>query len=237
MLMILARNLAALSIAIFIIYYALGPQLALIALSIGFASASVVSVYELRLRRKLDYTSELNETLFALHLVYMDLGYGGKSLTASMESAVSGMRDRSNKRVRMTFEEIRKRLQTGQDLGQAVQSTCNKRTDAASAALCAIGKEYQKGSDALSSVKGTYDRILKEQELKKECTYGSLQKYLTMCMALGTVLPSFAVFAFVGYSMVYYSAYVPFLLFMLMLIFLPDFYALLRIHIAGVYAQ
>jgi len=57
-----------------------------------------------------------------------------------------------------------------------------------------------------------------------------------MCMALSAVLPSFAVFAFVGYSMVYYSAYMPFLLFTLMLILLPDLYALLRIHIAGVYA-
>jgi hypothetical protein len=232
----LSYNMLLLSIAAIIVYLASGLQQALMALSIGFAFASMVSLSELRLERKLEYASDLNDALFALHLVYMEMRYGGKSLYAGMEEAARGVHDRVGMNVYRIFDEMKGRLLMGQDLGQAVQSSC-RGEGAAQAAWRAIGREYLKDFDAASSIKCVCDRLLREQALNKEKACGSLQKYLTMSMALSAVVPSFMVFVFVGYSMVYYSASILAIFSVMMLMVLPRAYALLRIHIAGTYAQ
>ena len=169
--------------------------------------------------------------------MYTDIKYGGKSTYSSMEGALRSLRSSAGSKVRKTIREIRMRLISGQDLGQAIASTCGNKDDAASTALRAVGREYQKSYDAGSAIKNVYTQMWKSQSLSREKAYGSLQKYLTISMALSAVLPSFVVFAFVGYSMVYYSALLLSIFCIMMLVVLPSLYTLLKMHIAGVYAQ
>ena len=236
LLRIALRNFAILFVAVCITYYASDMRQALLVVSIGSIFASVVSISELKLRQKVAYASELSEAFLILHLIYTGIKYRGKSTYSSMESAVRSLRSNADSKVCKVSEEIRRRLVSGQDLGQAIASACCDRDDAASMVFSAVGKEYQKSYDAGSAMKNVYTRLWKSQSLSKEKAYGSLQKYLTISMALSAVLPSFMVFAFVGYSMIYYSSALLSLFCAMMLIILPSMYALLKMHIAGVYA-
>lgn len=237
MLMMASQNFAALLVAVVIVCYVSGLRQALLAVPVGSALAAVVSLSELRLKGKLDRASELNDTMFALHMLHGDIRYSGKSLCAGLGNAASELRDRAGGVVRGALNEINNRLAAGQDLGQAIESACRGKEDAASAALSAVGREYSKGLDPASAVKNVYVRLRNEQSIGRERAYGSLQKYLTMSMALSAVLPSFVLFAFIGYSMVYFSAAMLYVFSIVMLMVLPRLYALLRIHIAGIYAQ
>jgi hypothetical protein len=236
-LIMVSQNFAALLIAVVIACYVSGLRHALLAVPVGATLAMIVSIYELKLAAKLDRSSELNDTLFALHSIYCDLKYSGKSLSTGIGNAAAGLHDSVNGNVRGALDEIGKRLTAGQDLGLAIGSACRGKSGASSDALRAVGKEYSKGLDPASAVKNVYARLKEEQSIGREKAYGSLQKYLTMSMALSAVLPSFVVFAFVGYSMVYFSASMLYVFAIVMLMVLPRIYALLRIHIAGIYAQ
>jgi Flp pilus assembly protein TadB len=236
-LIMVLQNFAALLVAVVIVCYVSGLRLALLAVPVGAALAMIVSVFELRLKDRLDRASELNDTLFALHTIHSDIKYSGKSLGASIGDAEAELRDRVGGNVHSTLGEIGKRLTAGQDLSQAIESACRGKSDAASEALRAVGREYSKGIDPASAVGNVYARLRDEQSMDREKAYGSLQKYLTMGMALSAVLPSFVVFAFVGYSMVYFSASLLYAFSIVMLMVLPRVYALLRIHVAGMYAQ
>ena len=236
LLRIALRNFAVLLVAACITYYASDLEQALLVVSIGSVFASIVSIFELRLRQKMEHASELSVAFFMLRQISDDIRYGGKSTYSSIEGAMRSLRSNTNSKVRKVIGEIRMRLMCGQDLGQAINSTCGSEDDAASVALSAVGKEYQKSYDAGSAAKNVYTRLWKSQSLSKEKAYGSLQKYLTISMALSAVLPSFVVFAFVGYSMVYYSAALLSVFCIMMLVVLPSLYAMLKMHIAGVYA-
>ena len=231
------QNFAILFVAACIAYYAAGMLQALLVVSVGSVLAAVVSISELRLNQKLDYASELSDAFFVLHLMHTDMRYGGKPLHFAIGSAARSISSSAGSKMRGIVDEIGARLALGQDFGQAITTTCNGKEDAASAAMLAVCKEYQKSFDAASAIKNVYVRLWKSRSLSMEKGYGSLQKYLTISMALSAVLPSFAVFAFVGYSMVYYSTALLSGFMITMLVVLPDLYALLKMHIAGVYAQ
>jgi hypothetical protein len=237
LLLMISQNFAMLLIAVAIVCYVSGVRPALLAAPVGIALAATVSASEFRLKGKLERASELDDTLFALHTMYEDIKYSGKSSSSGIASAAAGLRDSAGGKVRGILEEIGKRLAAGQDLGQAIESACNGKSGASSDAFRAVGREYTKGLDPASAVKNAYARLNSERAVSREKAYGSLQKYLTMSMALSAVLPSFVVFAFVGYSMVYFSALMLYAFSIAMLMVLPSFYALLRIHMAGTHAQ
>ena len=231
------RNFAILLVAAGITYYASDLKQALLVVWIGSIFASIVSISEIAAQAEVRARLRAKRHLLHLHLVCDGIRYGGKSTYSSMESAMRSLRSSTDSKVQKIIGEIRMRMTSGQDLGQAIASTCGNRNDAASTALRAVGKEYQKSYDAGSAVKNAYTRLWKSQSLGREKAYGSLQKYLTISMALSAVLPSFVVFAFVGYSMVYYSTLLFSFFCIMMLVVLPSLYAMLKMHIAGVYAQ
>ena len=229
-------NFALFTAAVLIVYHVSGLANALLAIPIGSMLALAATVCELRLRKRLNELTELDETLSALHAVYMDVKCSGRSVHSGVEHAASSLNGKACTEVSKTFDEIRRKMLLGQDFGQAINSSSGSKS-AASAALRSVGNEYAKGLDAASAVKNVYNRIWKSRMLEREKAQGALQKYMTISMAFSAVVPSFVVFAFIGYSMVYYSDTLLFAFSLAMLFVIPGIYAMLRMRLVGIYAQ
>ncbi len=89
--------------------------------------------------------------------------------------------------------------------------------------------------DARAAMLAIYGEVMDADRLRMELGFGAVQKYMTLALLSGVILPSLALFGFIGYSMLYNSAE-GFILFSGMLVFaFPMAYALLRRKMGEVY--
>ncbi len=89
--------------------------------------------------------------------------------------------------------------------------------------------------DARAAMLRLSDEVEHSGRLRLEIGFGSVQKYMTLSLLSSVILPSLALFGFVGYSMLYSSA-ASFAAFSMALIMVfPLVYALLRRKMSEVY--
>jgi hypothetical protein len=231
---IVASNAAAMSAASLIALRFMGASGAELCALSGIPMAVAVIFSEISLRDKADRNREQDSALFALQHMYSCIRYAGESLMASMGDAIEASGSGVNEAVSGMLLGIRKRMLLGMQLDEAVSCAC-KGSGPACEAMREIGREYSRGRNDATAISNTYERLLDESKREDAENAGNLQKYMTVSMAMGTVLPSFAVFAFTGYSMAYYSQALFSIFCTAMLVLMPNLFALVRAHAAGFY--
>jgi len=109
------------------------------------------------------------------------------STIGKYDAALSGLLDR-----------ICRRSALGEDAGNALCGAAGQ--DSRYAALGQLGQMLE-GSDSMTAVREAYMNARMQARRSKEESLAAMQRYASVNMAVGTIVPSFVTFGFVGYSM------------------------------------
>jgi hypothetical protein len=227
-------NTAVTAAAILIAYAFIGACGATLCALAGIPMMFAVSVSEFALCKKAEEAKERDAVLFGLQQIHSSIRYAGKSILSGMSDVLLAMGKGNGTNAYGLLARIRKRLLLGAQLDEAIRAECTG-TGPACAALRDVGREYARGCEPYIAIENAYDRLGRTMRMDDARNSGRLQKYLTASMAIGTVMPSFAVFTFTGYSMVYYAHGTLALFGAVMLVIIPNVFALVRAHAAGLY--
>lgn len=231
---VVAFNMAVIAVVLLIARAFVGAGCAELCAVVGIPMMLAVTLSELVLHRKAERSKERDAVLFALQQVHSGIKYNGRSLLASINDYLAAADTSLCAEVYGLLSGVQKRLFLGAQLDEAVSSTC-RGANPACVALGDVGREYANGREPTLAIKNAYDRLCNTIKIESARNAGKLQRYLTVSVALGTVLPSFAIFAFTGYSMIYYSPQMFSFFCVAMLVLMPNIYALARAHTAGLY--
>ena len=191
-------------------------------------------VMESRLRRRMAVSRETDALIVALHLLHLDIHYNKRPVLGSITAAAKRLPP-SASGIRSVLDEVRARLSLGQDVDESIRSCKYASRSVAADLLRDIANAYKAGFGFGDAAGNSYRQLVSKREEALERASAAVQKYTAMSMMLGTVLPSFSVFAFVGYSMVHYSPTMFTVFALALLVALPAAYAAIRMNMFGLY--
>ena len=90
-------------------------------------------------------------------------------------------------------------------------------------------------SEIADNLKQGYSNITEDSNLAYEMAAGSLHRYLVVSMVCTTILPSLAIFAFIGYSVLNYSLPYMFAFGVMLLCALPSISAVVNMKVDSLY--
>ncbi|MDE1810644.1 MAG: hypothetical protein KGH66_01205 [Candidatus Micrarchaeota archaeon] len=219
--------------AVGVIYSVSGVPSAAYASMVGIPLTTIVMTYETRLLRKRAEIREQNTVISALSTIYSGMMHSRKPLLYSLDKAIESMNPKLTPVSHMAFLETAQRMRLGQDFDEAVQLLRQSGNWPCLSPLYEFAGDYRDGIDPTVSLKGVIDDFRAKRRSESEKRISSVQRQVTVSMALGTIAPSFLIFVFVGYSIVYYSQLQYLLFAVSLLLALPCAYSVLRASIAG----
>ncbi len=140
----------------------------------------------------------------------------------------------SDRELASVLFEVRYRLHAGQDFALAVRSSHISNV-AIRNALLQIAEAYSSNFDVVLAFKDAYYSLQSAYLDKMEKFYSSIQKYTSLSMVSGTIVPSFALFSIVGYSILNTSAADTFFPILLFVVILPFAFSSLKLLYADPY--
>ncbi len=177
---------------------------------------------------------EIKESANAMRLAHSGAAKG-ICLTESIERAVRSAAGGSG--IRKLLTRVKERTIFGQALPEAISAEASRNHDypIAIGALAPLALEYSATGSVNGSAAGSAVALEKRYNEIKENENGRLPRYLIMGMVSSAVLPSMATFAFVGYSILYYSATFLMLYCTVLLGVFPNIYSAFRMKVSGLY--
>ncbi len=165
-----------------------------------------------------------------LEYVYVNSRMLRKGMLESLDRAVSMLGCESGLYRKM--RKVRNMVACGEGFGSAITA----HEAAYRIADKCIGKyahvlAHVDGREFSTGIEDMHRELLEERSTHESIAYGSMQKYLTANMLFSTVLPSMAMFGFVGYSLIDYSGEVMFVFLLALLVALPAAYAAMQYRI------
>jgi hypothetical protein len=133
------------------------------------------------------------------------------------------------------FRAVDARLSAGDSVGPAFASGI-RQLGLKDAGLERRLAELSDREDAKAAIQGMYGELSHRKRLRLELGFGSLQKYLTVSLLASVILPSLALFGFVGYSMLYSSGEAFIAFSALLISAFPVSFALIQRRIGEIYA-
>lgn len=215
----------------------LGPQQLPSIAAAAVPSFAAAGALELRMRRKVSCAMEEEALLIALHSLHSDLRHGKRSMFRSVADLSAGAAHREGRGVSGLFSEMGMRLALGQDFDESARSSRRLDGSAANAVVRDISSAYSAGFDLASAVGNAHSQLAAKRSDEFSSHLVSVQRHASLSMMTGTILPSFLVFAFVGYSIVHYSQSMFTLFTIALLIILPSAYAAVRMGMAGMHVS
>ncbi len=140
----------------------------------------------------------------------------------------------SDKELASVLVEVRYRMRAGQDFALAVRSSEIPNAVIRNA-LLQIAEAYSSNFDVVLAFKDAYYSLQNAYLDKMEKFYSSIQKYTSLSMVAGTIVPSFALFSIVGYSILNTSAADTFFPVILFVVVLPFAFSSLKLLYADPY--
>ncbi len=204
---------------------------AMLALPVIAMSFAIVLKIKLVLRRRKQSEKDFNDAISAFKTMHHKVGKG-MPFASSISDVFSKM---GSSAVGRALNAARERILLGQLNGDAILEECAKLEGDVSEALCRLGVSHT------DQMQGKLIEVANEMERKRatkaEVGASALNKYLLLSTVANTILPSLAIFAFVGYSILYYSA--PSLLgfSLLLLLVFPTISSLIRAKVGQVYDE
>ena len=150
-----------------------------------------------------------------------------KSLLASIDSAIGMLGNRRNQHV--DISRARNRIACGEPIGSAIAMQVEaSRLVRKEKLRCKLLLSYLNAKDFGAGITDAHREMVAERNARANMAYGSVQKYLTANMLFSTILPSMAMFGFIGYSLIDYSNLVMFLFLFALLAVIPIIYTILQ---------
>lgn len=198
-----------------ILLYAVVPSIVAFAAALIAAGAKailiipVIFAVSLAVASYSDLTARRKEKEADLKELSSTVGLLGSRMRDAKTSLFSGILDAAGKaggttKVSALLLKLRKRMLFGQDLETAIYSE-DEGGSWIAGILKPIGREYSKTGSIADPLKTAHNRLSRDSKVKMERAIGSNQRYLVISMVFSTILPSLAIFAFVGYSILSYS--------------------------------
>ncbi|MDE1868954.1 MAG: hypothetical protein KGH60_03250 [Candidatus Micrarchaeota archaeon] len=169
---------------------------------------------------------EAEQLVMALTSIYSDVSARNLAMGSAIGNAIKKAEPGSA--TRKALGAIADSIGSGSMMHEALQHASASRSRNVSTAMSSLASEYSKSEDSLQAIKTLAQRLSCNISEADEKAAGAQQRNITMSMAVSTVLPSFALFAFVGYSIVNYSAAKLSLFSALMLVVIPGIYSMIR---------
>ncbi|MCL4374037.1 MAG: hypothetical protein M1360_04415 [Candidatus Marsarchaeota archaeon] len=227
---LLAKHLVITAPVLAASFLAFGEAPLLFASAIVLSSTTVATIAESRAMARAAEEKERGNLASALELVYMNMRYGKKSLLASIKSYSATFGGEAQGRI---LKELWARLNLGQKLPEALKAIRSK--GALKAALDNLSDTCATSSSAIDSIRSFSRRLHNEHSYEASKRGGALQKYLTLSMIVSSVLPSFAMFSFVGYSILEPSKAQSLVFMLLITVPLPLAYSVIKARIDEIY--
>lgn len=176
----------------------------------------------------------MDEDYLFMTSLYMNSLSDGRTSRAVIAGTLAAFKASQCTYVR-AFRVVEGRLSAGDSVGQAFAAGI-RQLGLGDAALERRLVELSDREDAKSAIQGIYGELSHRRRLRLELDFGSLQKWLTVSLLASVILPSLALFGFVGYSMLYSSgaAFVAFAA--LLISAFPVAFALIQRRIGEIYA-
>ncbi len=195
------------------------------------ASSSFLLAYiDIAIWKKRNSRFATTEFLRTLHRIKSDM-----LLSRTFSSCLSRADSRSKRGLlESAFLQLHTRMRFGQDFNEAVscvRALGKRELDL----LKRLSEEYNKNMDMYLAVKHIYDLLFKDRLELIEKSYASLQKYSSASMVSGTIVPSFFLFAFIGYSLMQGSATQLLAFAVAFLVVLPALFSTVRMLQADLY--
>lgn len=193
--------------------------------------SALMLLSETRHSNKVSERSESCLLASALGSIYNDANLRNLSLGAAISNAMKKIPVQSCAGKAMAL--LLRSIKSGSDMADALALASVSGSKSVSEALLMLSSEFSRKSDSLHAIKTASDRLSSRIAVENEKSSGAQQRNLTISMAASTVLPSFALFAFVGYSILNYSAAKLALFSALMLVVIPGMYSMIRSNMSG----
>lgn len=214
-------------------YLASGLSDPYIALSSGIAAATAITAIDLKLKNSVLKKRETLLLVSALKKLGYEIGTH-VPFTAALDSTIWHLPKDSA--VRDFLSSIRNRLALGAMPEEAFSSSTNGVDVSISGPIGKVVKSYGYGADTGITIAGEVQMLENRIEERKEVESGALGRYLVLSMVASTIVPSLAMFAFVGYSILESASTSIGLFDIVLLAAVPSFYAAVRAKVADIYA-
>ncbi len=212
-----ALPLFALAYAIF------GLPILLLCIAISLILIAVFGTIESGIVKNAEDASARNAIAGALNLVWIGIKFGNKPMGKSIENA-EAIGAYGN-----CLNELRKRLHLGQNLSSAALAIAKNAKSKGVRETFAEMAESCSGDE--ESAFGTLSkRIHEEHAYNASRSMGALQRYLTLSMVVSSVVPSFVLFSFIGYSIVIHTSIDSLVFILALLLVIPLLYSLIRVR-------
>ncbi|MEM0202263.1 MAG: hypothetical protein QXR73_03740, partial [Candidatus Micrarchaeaceae archaeon] len=204
-----------------------GGALLLLAIAVGMPMLLLATIAETRITERSERERERGAIAAMFKLIYISMRFGRKSLLASLGSFEKMFG--SGTHIGSLLRELQQRLMLGQKPSEAIYALHADR--GMGSELSGIAESYAESGSTIVPFKTLSEKLQNEQKYAASRKEGSLQKYLTLSMLASSVIPSFALFSFVGYSMLAPSGASSFAFMLLITIPIPLAYSVIRAHI------
>ncbi len=176
---------------------------------------------------------ELRESAKAMRAIHGSISKG-MNIAGSIEKAARSVEGSG---ISSVLVSLKQRILLGQDLARAADAEASKNASwrASAGAFEPLQREYAAIGSVGASASNSAIALEKRYAEIRTNEDGRLPRYLIIGMVSSTVLPSMATFAFVGYSILYYSAIFLLLYCAIMLGVLPNVYSAVRMKLSGLY--
>lgn len=221
----------------FCIFAVLVPMFGAISLiSLPIIASGFIAFYffKIRAHAAASMKKDMAQAASSLREIVSKMALGG-TLAESLSSASSAAKFDGH--VKSVLARLSKRLACGQDLGRAISAETwrIRRNGRLLASFSSLGEEYRLGGSIRRAAQSASISLKGYLDEAKENDSGKLQRYLIAATVASTIVPSILTFAFVGYSILYYSGLLLLLYSSIMLGILPCAYGIARIKLVGVY--
>ncbi len=170
-----------------------------------------------------------------LDRLYANTFYSGKPTLQALDETLLEF-TKSKSPFARAFMKISKRMHLGEYAASAFREEI-KTMRIKDRALKSKMIELCNGNDIKSIIENICKEFSYSERIKLEKGFGSLQKYLAVAMLASTILPSLALFGFVGYSILYGSQQIFIVFSSLLLLVFPGLFMIAKRRISGIYGQ
>ncbi len=171
---------------------------ALLLAPIGAAAAALAAYYEARARAGAEERREMLRLAAFLHSLYLELRYGKRTLYSCLSRSCASLE--SDSAMLRTIRRAMRMVELGCGFDEALRAACASQSSGACRVLLSIAAEYGATGMLASAVRNAYDTLRADARRAGAAARGTLERYVSIGMVSSTVVPSMALFGFIGYA-------------------------------------
>jgi hypothetical protein len=219
----------AAAVALFLVFGAA----ALLAVPVLAISWLLIYACKLLINQSKIIEYELKDAIAALHIMEWRINLGSNFIK-SIDRAINALPEREFKRF---LNKVYARSVNGQHPQSAITASLKElKSNEVKDAMLGIANAYLNSGKVQSAIRNSIVKLENTREIKQAYHSASVSRYSMAIMVSGAILPSISIFAFIGYSLLYYSASMLIIFSTFLLTVIPSVYSVLNLKLVSLYA-